>query len=242
MLEVGSWRREVQQPVFVNDVGDGETLKVTGNYSRKQPSSDESAPAGRRRSTWAADPVQRGAQKHIHREVKNITERRNAFRAADPDVKIHVIAQLRALTVAKQGSNAGPATGALVAAFLTSATIFGAFFVASWNGFYSAIVKMMDAHTGKVAGISQTQFDNFTGSLTEILSLFVLVILVVALLVLSAARSNDSLRGSYSAWLVLFEEDMAAAEGSSGALRSVRERLLGWLRWKPSNIPRGRRR
>ena len=152
------------------------------------------------------DPVQRAAHLHLFENLSWAHERTEAYRAEDAVVRRQVIMELERRVELLGPGRASPAWSSLVQGFVAAVTIFGTLLLAVFNGWFGAVMTMMDKKTGVLQGVTSQQISTtVTAMQTPIIyALGLLLFLVVATLV--GAATKDAQRGTSLAWLRIFSD------------------------------------
>jgi hypothetical protein len=186
------------------------------------------------------DPDQRAAQKHLHGDLQCSALRLRAFLADREEVRVQVLLELRQLSELNSSGNAAPALTALLGAVTLTATLFGTLVFAIFNGWFAGVVKMTDAETGVVKGITQEQFGDTVNAVAIVLGALTLAVLGASFWAVTHARDKDRRRAVHVAWLeeyaranavkagVVATEGAAASEATTVRRFSWRSMVPGW--------------
>lgn len=157
------------------------------------------------------DAVQRAAQKHLHGDLKNSAVRIQTFRAEDEAVRAQVMMELRHANEVNTAGNTAPALSALLGGVTVAVTLFATLVFAMFNGFFAALVKMTNAETGLVGGITEQQVKDTVSAVVILLACLALAVIVASCWAVSHARGRDLRRAVSVVWLTEFERAVALA-------------------------------
>lgn len=178
------------------------------------------------------DPVQRAADLHLFEDLAWVDERTEAYRAEDAVVRRQVIMELEKRVELLGPGRAAPAWSSLIQGFVATVTIFGTLLLALFNGWFGAVMTMMDTETGVLHGVTSQQIsDTVTAFETPIIwALGVLIFLVVA--TLAGAAAKDRQRGTALAWLHLFSDIDGETTAAAAPLPDAPQ--ASWYRFGPA--------
>jgi hypothetical protein len=187
------------------------------------------------------DPEQRASQRHIHDDLTQTAKRVHSFLAEDEAVKVQVMMELRYRSERNTAGNSAPALSGILGAVTVATTLIGTLVLAVANGWFGTMIKMTDAETGIVTGITQDQLGLTLGSVTNLLVAIAAVALVVAVLAACYAYGKDDRRAVTVSWIEEYSRaraqsaavDVRIPESESGPSK-LSDRVRGRIRAMPS--------
>jgi hypothetical protein len=155
------------------------------------------------------------ARSHIHSSVRDVPLRAKDFRSEPYEVKLATLALLDA-----RRSMAGP--GFLSAAFAPSIalaaaliTLFVSLSLAEYSSLSAAVLKLTDAKTGTVHGISNKAYQVDVGQIAQPLAIVVVVVILAIFAIVAMAWLIDKRRSTAIAWIRIFEAQVGSARRQS---------------------------
>jgi hypothetical protein len=186
------------------------------------------------RQTWLRfryrDPVQRAAQDHVHDDLARVEARLESFAAEDESVRRQVLMELdRRIELLGPGRSA-PAWSSMIQGLVAAVTIFGTLLLAVFNGWFNAVMTMVDDETGALRWVTQQQVSETVSAVQTPIMWALFGMLTLVVLTLIGAAEKDGKRGVSRAWLKEFSasemsRSKAEVEGGDDAFWDAVRRM-----------------